>query len=92
VATGAGDDTEAETATVIPIAAVCPISAKLKTADFRHWRIPCIFFFPISTYVPKEAAFHEFVTIFAELFSLYMKMHGAGTLIYVRPGSAWNTS
>jgi hypothetical protein len=42
VATGAGDDTEAETATVIPFAAVSPTNAKHTTVT-RQLRIPCIF-------------------------------------------------
>jgi hypothetical protein len=39
VATGAGDAIEAETPTVIPLAAVCPISANPIAANIRQLRI-----------------------------------------------------
>jgi hypothetical protein len=73
VANGAGDDTETETDTVIPFAAVCPIKANPATADRHQLRIPSIFSVLSRDDATKEAAFQNsqqyIFAIFAELFS-----------------------
>jgi hypothetical protein len=59
VATGPGDDVEGETVTVIPLTAVCPISANPIAANIRQFRISRIIFLFYKAITSEGATFQN---------------------------------